>query len=110
MTSTSPISSDCFEDEIIFVDFPSFENTNFLSTSKNIVFNNIDDSVPSCDIDGCSFVGSYEVSLGSLLFVDPIVKNNDQDLEMILSMKSLKFVLEKITPQENVPLHDGGRE
>ena len=52
-------------EELVVVSFGHFDFLPFLKDARDITLHDLVSAAPSCEVDGCRFVGKYEHSLGS---------------------------------------------
>lgn len=61
---------DDFEEVLVYVDFPDFDECTFLKDTTTIQLFDLAGSTPRCKVGELNFVGQHETNLGTQLFVD----------------------------------------
>jgi len=92
--------SDDYEDVYIAINFPDFNDTNFLD-GKVLKISNITSSEPRCKIDDNEFAGRHELSLGSQLFFTDDGSENPELVTM--AMKAISFKLSRVCKLKDAP-------
>lgn len=83
-----------YEEVLIYVDFPDFDNCPLINPESTINFKNITSATPSCDIGNLHFVGEHQINLGTQLFVDTTMQRATNLSETVTIPAISKNVIE----------------
>lgn len=61
---------DLYEEVLVYVDFPDFDECNFLMDGKTLELGNVFGEQPTCKIGDLNFTGNHELNLGTQLFFE----------------------------------------
>ena len=100
-TSTTAVDSSCeeFEEVLVYVEFPDFDECSFLNETSQIELIGMLDPEPTCKINNLVFKGHYEINLGTQLFFE---ESSDQN-NVEYAGQAVNIVKFKLSSIENAP-------
>ena len=82
-----------FEEILVYVDFPDFDECSLLNDTAHVTLQNILSPTPTCKINNLSFTGQHEINLGTQLFFECNDKGTQYECK---SVNVLKFKLSSV--------------
>lgn len=85
------VTADDYEEALVYLKFPYFDEQSFLMNSPNTTIEliDIDSATPKCKIGELMFSGHYEVNIGTLLFFDTPVEEENSSKSTTLVGKTI---------------------